>query len=96
MGARKRRLLPATTLAALPAGGMSGGCTTPGVAGTPVVTAALASRVDEGFSVQGEVTREMTAQMDAASRDAMTAKGFGGEAHRIARLMSDRYNIGLI
>ena len=57
---------------------------------------ALASRVDEGFSVRDEVTREMTAQMDAASRDAMTAKGFGGEARRIARLMSDRYNIGFV
>ncbi|OOG49896.1 DUF1501 domain-containing protein [Polaromonas sp. C04] len=57
---------------------------------------ALASRVNEGFSVRDEVTREMTAQMDAASRDAMTAKGFGGEARRIARLMSDRYNIGFV
>ncbi|OOG49897.1 DUF1800 domain-containing protein [Polaromonas sp. C04] len=36
------RLLPVTTLAALLAGGMLGGCTTPGVAGTPVATTAPA------------------------------------------------------
>ncbi|MDW5444732.1 DUF1501 domain-containing protein [Polaromonas sp. SM01] len=57
---------------------------------------ALASRVDEGFSVRDEVMREMSAEMDAASRNAMTAKGFGGEARRIARLMRDRYNLGFV
>ncbi|MFI5447510.1 DUF1501 domain-containing protein [Polaromonas sp. UC242_47] len=57
---------------------------------------ALAARVDEGFSVRDEVMREMSAEMDAASRNAMTAKGFGGEARRIARLMRDRYNLGFV
>ena len=59
--------------------------------GTP-----LASRVDQGFSVRDEVMRDMGADMDAASRNAMTAKGFGGEARRIARLMMERYNIGFV
>jgi uncharacterized protein (DUF1501 family) len=57
---------------------------------------ALAARVDEGFSVRDEVMRDMSAEMDAASRNAMTAKGFGGEARRIARLMRDRYNLGFV
>ncbi|MEO6972388.1 MAG: DUF1501 domain-containing protein [Rhodoferax sp.] len=57
---------------------------------------ALASHVDEGFSVRDEVTREMTTGMDAAGRNALTTKGFGGEARRIARLMKDRYNIGFV
>ena len=68
--------------------------------GTP-----MAGRVDQGFSVQAEVMRDMTdmntmksmnAEMDAASRSAMTAKGFGGEARRMARLMRERYNIGFV
>ena len=59
--------------------------------GTP-----LASRVDQGFSVRDEVMHDMGAEMDAASRNAMTAKGFVGEARRIARLMADRYNIGFV
>ncbi len=57
---------------------------------------ALGARVDEGFSVRDEVMQEMSAEMDAASRNAMTAKGFGGEARRIARLMSERYNLGFV
>ena len=56
----------------------------------------LASRVDEGFSVRDEVMRELSAEMDAASRNAMTAKGFSGEARRIARLMTERYNLGFV
>ena len=62
--------------------------------GTP-----LAGRVDQGFSVQAEVMHDMndmSAEMDAASRNAMTAKGFGGEARRMARLMRERYNIGFV
>ncbi|MGH8822692.1 MAG: DUF1501 domain-containing protein, partial [Rhodoferax sp.] len=57
---------------------------------------ALASRVDEGFEVRGEVSRDLSAQMTAASRGAITAQGFGGESRRIARLMADRYNIGFV
>ena len=57
---------------------------------------ALGSRVDEGFAVQGEVSRDLAAQMIAASRGAITTRGFGGEARRIARLMADHYNIGFV
>ena len=36
-------------------------------------------------------------EMDAASRDAISAKGFSGQARRIARLMNDdRYDLGFI
>ena len=31
-----------------------------------------------------------------SGRNAMTAKGFGGEARRMARLMRERYNIGFV
>lgn len=57
---------------------------------------ALASQVAEGFSVRDEVTREMAAELDAASRNAAPAKGFELEATRIARLMKDRYRIGFV
>lgn len=57
---------------------------------------ALASRVDEGFAVQGEITRDLAAEMTAASRGAITAKGFVGEARRMARLMRERYDIGFV
>ncbi len=58
---------------------------------------ALGSRVDDGFRVQHEVLRETAKEMDAASRDAISAKGFGGQARRIARLMKDdQYNLGFV
>lgn len=59
--------------------------------GTP-----LGAQVVEGFSVRDEVLREMSVEMDAASRTAITAKGFELDARRIARLMKDRYNLGFI
>jgi hypothetical protein len=37
---------------------------------------ALARPVAEGFAVRDEVLRAVKAEMDAASRNAMTAKGF--------------------
>lgn len=58
---------------------------------------ALGRQVDEGFRVQNEVMRETTKEMDAASRDAISAKGFSGQARRIARLMKDaQYHLGFI
>ncbi|MEP6557801.1 MAG: DUF1501 domain-containing protein [Burkholderiales bacterium] len=58
---------------------------------------ALGGRVDDGFRVQDEVLRETAKEMDAASRDAISAKGFGGQARRIARLMKDdQYNLGFV
>jgi uncharacterized protein (DUF1501 family) len=75
--------------------------------GTP-----LAGTVREGFAVRGEAMRELSggmgamggkagkeglaSEMLAASRNAITAKGFEGEARRIARLMRERYQLGFV
>ncbi len=56
----------------------------------------LAATVTEGFAVRDEVMREMTAEMDAANRNAISAKGFELEARRVARLMRERYSIGFV
>ncbi len=56
---------------------------------------ALGRPVDDGFRVQDEVLRETTREMDAASRDAISARGFSGQARRIARRMKDGwYDLG--
>jgi uncharacterized protein (DUF1501 family) len=57
---------------------------------------ALAQQINDGFAVRDDVAREMLGEMDAANRNAVTAKGFELEARRIARLMKDRYNIGFV
>ena len=59
--------------------------------GTP-----MAAQVSEGFSVRDDVMREMSAEMEAANRNAISAKGFELEARRIAKLMKDRYNLGFV
>lgn len=56
----------------------------------------LATQVDEGFVVRDEVMREMTSEMNAANRNAITTKGFELEARRIAKLMRDKHNIGFV
>ena len=56
----------------------------------------LATVVSEGFSVRNEVMMEMKAEMDAASRSALSSKGFELEARRIAHLMKERYSIGFV
>ena len=66
----------------------------------------LATPVEEGFAVRDEADREingsampmngMAGEMLAASRNAITAKGFEGEARRIARLMRERYHLGFV
>jgi uncharacterized protein (DUF1501 family) len=56
----------------------------------------LGAQVSEGFSVRDEVMREMSTEMDAANRSAITAKGFELEARRIAKLMRDNYNLGFV
>jgi len=56
----------------------------------------LDQRVTEGFSIRDEVMRELTNEMDAASRSAISAKGFELEARRIAKLMKDKHNIGFV
>ena len=57
---------------------------------------ALAQPVAEGFSVRDEVQRAVKAEMDAAGRNAMTAKGFELVARRMARLMKERFDIGFV
>jgi uncharacterized protein (DUF1501 family) len=63
--------------------------------GTP-----LEAQVAGGFAVRDDLAREMDAEaaakMDAAGRQAPTAKGFELEARRIARLMREKYTIGFV
>lgn len=56
----------------------------------------LKQQVTDGFHVRADVMREMTAEMDAASRNAINTKGFEAEARRIAKLMKDKYRIGFV
>jgi uncharacterized protein (DUF1501 family) len=56
----------------------------------------LAAPVNEGFSVRDGVMQELSAEMEAASRNALTARGFELEARRVARLMRERYNVGFV
>ena len=57
---------------------------------------ALEGTVLNGFQLRDQVQREMAAEMDAASRGAITAKGFELEARRIAHLMRDQYTLGFV
>jgi uncharacterized protein (DUF1501 family) len=56
----------------------------------------LAAPVNEGFSVREGVMQELSGEMEAASRNALSARGFELEARRIARLMRERYNVGFV
>jgi uncharacterized protein (DUF1501 family) len=56
----------------------------------------LAAQVSEGFAVRDEVMRDLSAEMESASRGAITSKGFELEARRIAKLMREQYNIGFV
>ncbi|VTU25952.1 DUF1501 domain-containing protein [Variovorax sp. PBL-E5] len=57
---------------------------------------ALAQPVAEGFQVRDEVQRAVKDEMDAASRNAMTARGFERVARRMARLMRENYDLGFV
>jgi uncharacterized protein (DUF1501 family) len=57
---------------------------------------ALSAPVTEGFTVRDGVMQELSGEMEAASRNALTARGFELEARRIARLMRERYNVGFV
>ncbi|MCK9689502.1 DUF1501 domain-containing protein [Scleromatobacter humisilvae] len=52
--------------------------------------------VAEGLDTQKQVALEMADEMQRASRDAVTPKGFELEATRIARLMRDQVRIGFV
>ncbi|MGE5094665.1 MAG: DUF1501 domain-containing protein [Betaproteobacteria bacterium] len=56
----------------------------------------LSTSVNEGFAVRDEVLRDMAGEMQAASRDAITPRGFELEARRIARLMRERFSLGFV
>ena len=57
---------------------------------------ALSGTVNEGFTVRDEVMQEMKIEAEAASRNAVSTKGFEREARRIARHMKERYSIGFV
>ena len=56
----------------------------------------LGAQVNEGFAVRDEVRRDMTDEMEAASRNAISSKGFETEARRIAKLMKEPFNLGFV
>ena len=57
---------------------------------------ALAPAVQEGFAVRDAVLRGVQEEMDKAGRDAISAKGFGLVAQRMATLMRDQFDLGFI
>jgi uncharacterized protein (DUF1501 family) len=59
--------------------------------GTP-----LSRNVAEGFAVRDDVMRDMAGEMEAANRNAISAKGFELEARRIGKLMKDKYRLGFV
>jgi uncharacterized protein (DUF1501 family) len=56
----------------------------------------LAPAVAEGFAVQDEVYQALSAQMQAASRNAVSPKGFELSAQRIGVLMRDKFDLGFV
>ena len=56
----------------------------------------LEKGVAEGLDTQRQVAAEMAAEMQEASRNAVTPKGFELEATRIARLMREQVRIGFV
>ena len=57
---------------------------------------ALAPQVSEGFGVRDEVMQAMASEMEAASRNAISARNFLLEARRVGKLMRERFDIGFI
>jgi uncharacterized protein (DUF1501 family) len=56
----------------------------------------LAPAVAEGFQVQDEVYQAISAEMQAANRNAVSPKGFELSAERIGILMRDKFNLGFV
>ncbi len=56
----------------------------------------LERQVQDGFVIRDEVLKEVALEMEAADRNAVTAKGFELEARRIARLMKDKYRLAFV
>ena len=56
----------------------------------------LGAAVSEGFRVRDEVYREIAGEMTAASRGAVSPKGFEVAGQRIGRLMQTDYNLAFV
>jgi uncharacterized protein (DUF1501 family) len=56
----------------------------------------LAPAISEGFKVQDEVYQAISAEMQAANRNAVSPKGFELSAQRIGILMRDKFNLGFV
>jgi uncharacterized protein (DUF1501 family) len=56
----------------------------------------LGASVKEGFTVRDAVYGSIAGEMAAASRGAVSPKGFELSARRIARLMQSRFNLGFV
>ena len=56
----------------------------------------LAGTVKQGFDVKEQAMQDLQMEMDKASRDAISTKGFEAEAARVARLMREDYSLGFI
>lgn len=56
----------------------------------------LARSVSEGFTVRDTVYKTLDQEMKAASRGAVSAKGFALSAQRIGTLMRDRFNLAFV
>jgi uncharacterized protein (DUF1501 family) len=56
----------------------------------------LGASVSQGFAVRDEVYRSISAEMVAANRGAVSAKGFELSARRMGRLMKADYTLGFV
>lgn len=57
---------------------------------------ALAGAVDDGLEVRRMAQQDLAPGMEPAGRGAISARGFEGEARRIARLMRERWRLGFV
>ena len=57
---------------------------------------ALAGSVGQGFAVRDEVYHQLSDEMTAASRGAVSAKGFELAARRIGKLMRTEFSLGFV
>src|ERR1700678_988381 len=56
----------------------------------------LASSVSEGFRVRDDVYRSISEEMTAASRGAVSPRGFELSARRLGRLMREQFSLGFV
>jgi uncharacterized protein (DUF1501 family) len=56
----------------------------------------LQPAVSSGLQLRAEVAQEFGAEMQKANRGAINARGFAGQADKLAELMRDRYRLGFV